>query len=119
MPWWVRIRQGPRVERVRRDTLEEALALAEARARVLATRPRLAPVDLHFRRFEAADQVAARVDVRGPRRLRPTVHAGLDVRGDGAVIAWTGGARRVGIEQADGETPYDALRRALEVEAEA
>jgi hypothetical protein len=53
--------------------------------------------------------VAARGEVTGPGGVR----GGVDLRGDGSTEAFTGRVRRRVVEQRDGETPYDALRRAL------
>jgi hypothetical protein len=61
-----------------------------------------------MRRFEPEDQVTARLELGGPG-----VKAGVDVRGDGSAVAFTGRMRRTVIERRERETAYDALRRAL------
>ena len=107
--WYVTVRSGPRVERLRAPTLPEALELLETRTRAAASAEgRRRPVDLRYRRFEPGDQVAVRAEVRGPGRWRPAVRAGIDVRGDGTLVPWSG---REPIEREDGEGPYAALRR--------
>jgi hypothetical protein len=113
--WQVTVRVGPKVQKVRADTLEEALDELESRTRVAATAEgRRGTVDLRYRRFEPGDQVIARAELRGPGRWRPAVRAGLDVRGDGGVQAWTGGVRRSLLQPAADESPYQVLRRALQ-----
>jgi hypothetical protein len=104
------VRSGPRVERLDAASLDTALTLIEDRARVLARSSRRAPVDLRIRTFEPVQQVAHRLELRGERGLR----AGVDVRGDGSVEAWTGRLRRQVLAQAPGEDAYAALRRTLE-----
>lgn len=117
MPWKLTVRAGPRVERLRFDTLDQALEVAENRARSIAgTTPRT-PVDARFKRFEPIEQVAARIEVAGPERLIPSVSAGLDIRGDGSTEAYLGRLRREVVKQRKGETPYKALRRALDAKS--
>jgi hypothetical protein len=110
--WRVTVRSGPQVERVAAGTLAEALDVLELHARAAANTERRAPVDTRVRRYEPGDQVAVRAELRGPG-----VNAGVDVRGDGSVGAWTGRVRRRALDPLDGETPYDALRRAVSARA--
>ena len=109
-PFRVTVRRGPRVDRMPAATLEQALALVEAHGRAAAAGPGRRTVDLHVRRFEPVQQVAARLELRGPRG-----RAGVDVRGDGSAEAWTGGLlQRRPIDLRDGEDAYAALRRVLQ-----
>ena len=104
------VRNGPRVERERFDALDRALDEVEKRARRLEGEVGRRAVDLRIgRRFEPVQQVAARVELAGPGRLR----AGVDVRGDGSAECYTGRLRRRLVQQQEGESPYDALRRAI------
>ena len=108
MSWRVTVRDGPRVEKLRAAALDEALDLVEREGRVLAAGPGRRTVELRARTFTPQQQVAGRVELRGPG-----VSAGVDVRGDGAAEAWTGRLRRHVVEQQERESPYDALRRVL------
>ena len=109
MSWRVVVRNGPRVQKLRAASLDEALEVMETEARVVANSERRGEVDVRVRRFTAEEQVTARVELRGraPR-------AGFDVRGDGSVQAWTGRVRRRLVEPEGDETVYDALRRAVQ-----
>src|SRR3954451_3311837 len=60
-----------------------------------------------MRRYEPEDQVSARLEVSGPARLR----LGVDVRGDGSAVPFTGRLIRKTVERTPGESAYDALRR--------
>ena len=106
----LKVRAGPKVERTTHDDLDAALRALEARAVELQrTAPRRA-IDLKIgRTFEPVQQVSARLELSGPRRLR----AGVDVRGDGSLESWTGRLRREVVEQRRGETALDALRRVV------
>jgi len=106
--WRVKVRNGPRVEKLRATGLEEALDLVEREGRVLSAGPGRRAVELRARTFSPQQQVAGRVELAGPG-----VRAGIDVRGDGETEAWIGRVRRQVIEQEGRETPYDALRRVV------
>ena len=103
------VRRGPKVERVRFGELAVALNELERRARELSGTVRTPRVDLHVRRFEPVQRVAARLELRGPGRVR----AGVDVRGDGSAESYTGRLRRRIVAQRGAENAYEALRREL------
>jgi len=106
--WRIVVRNGPKVEKLRAEGLEEALDLVEREARALSAGPGRRAVSLRAREFTPQQQVAGRVELAGPG-----VRAGIDVRGDGAAEAWTGRLRRQVVEQEERESPYDALRRVV------
>ena len=108
MAYRIVLRHGPKVEKLKADSLHAALEVLERRTRALASGPGRETVDLRVRRFEPVQQVAARAELRGGG-----VRAGVDVRGDGSAEAWTGRVRRRLIEPLDGEDAYAALRRAV------
>jgi hypothetical protein len=106
----LRIRVRGKVERQRHPTLPDALDALAARADELARAAEAEPEGGGImRRIDPVQQVAGRLEVAGPHRLR----AGLDVRGDGSTEAWTGQLRRQVIEQRPDESAADALRRTL------
>jgi hypothetical protein len=111
--WKLTIRTGPRVERERFHGLDDVLDAVEARGRELADSASREPVDVKFKRFAPIQQVVARLEFSGPERLIPSVTAGVDVRGDGSIEAYTGRLKRRVVDQRNGESPYGALRREL------
>ena len=113
MAWRLTVRVGPRVERTKFDDREQALDALQTRARELARSATTQPVDLKYKRYEPAQQVSARIELAGPERLLPSVHAGIDVRGDGSTQAFIGRVRRQLVEPRKGESPAEALRRGL------
>ena len=58
-----------------------------------------------MRQFEPKDQVVARLEL--------SVKAGVDIRGDGSAVPFTGKWRRRIVERKEGESAYAALRRAV------
>lgn len=105
----LKVQEGPKVQQRRFADLDSALAALEEQVRAVADRAHARPVDVKVRRFEPVAQVAARLELSGPGRLR----AGVDVRGDGSAEGYTGRLRRRPIEQRPGESPCQALRRVL------
>ena len=104
------VRREGEVRKERHEQLESALDAVERIGAELADAADARPVGGSvLRRIDPVQQVIGRVELRGPRRLR----AGVDVRGDGSSEAYTGRVRRELIEQRDGESAYDALRRQL------
>ena len=113
MPYTVTIRVGPRVMRERVPSLADAVDVLELRLTTLGPAGRRAPRRALAREYEPVTQVAARGELSGPSRINPRVRAGADVRGDGSIEAYRGRVRREVVVQQRGETPFDALRRAL------
>jgi hypothetical protein len=102
------IRSRGRPGKERFSALGDALAAVEAHGRELQDDAQERPQGgTLMRRLEPVQIVVARLELSGPGRLR----AGVDVRGDGSSEAFTGRLRRRVVEQRDGESAYDALRR--------
>lgn len=66
-----------------------------------------------LREFEPAERVAARLEISTGGILRGAA-AGVDVMGDGSVVPFAGGVRRRVLEPEGDQSPYDAVRAALE-----
>jgi hypothetical protein len=98
-----------KVERESFDDLGAALDALERRGHLLQGR---ADADIVggslMRRFQPEDQVTARLEVSGRG-----VRGGVDVRGDGTAVPFTGRLRRSHVERHAGESAYDALRRRM------
>jgi hypothetical protein len=65
-----------------------------------------------LREFEPGERVAARVELSTGGWLRSR-EAGVDVMGDGSLVAYAGGMGRRRLEPRQGESAYDAVRREL------
>jgi hypothetical protein len=113
VPWRLTVRTEGQVKRSGFDALDQALAALEARGREFARSAEDRPVDAMIKRFDPVQQVVARLELAGPERLLPSVHVGVDVRGDGSSEAFRGRIRRTLLEQQPGEDAFGALRRSL------
>ena len=116
--FWLTIRTEGKVQRARFDTFDEAMAELEREAEAFAAEVDRETIDLKVREFAPEVQVAARLEVSGPGRILPALRGGVDVRGDGSAEPYVGGVRRQEVEPKRGESPYEALHRALAGNAE-
>ena len=113
MSYRVTVRIGAQVEHFSAATIDQGLELLQEHLGPEMTRPSSKPVNLGYRRYEPARQVAARGEIRGPRRWFPEICAGIDVRGDGTSEAWIGRFHRRLVSQQSGEDSHQALRRVI------
>ena len=114
--WTLTTRAGSEVRHERHDTLDAAIAALERALRDLEPSASREEVRLIGRRIEPVRQVAARLEIAGPRGRgggRGVVRGGVDLRGDGSPEAFTGRLRRAVVERRDGESAPQALARAL------
>lgn len=106
----LKVRRGPKVVKSTHAELAGALRALEEALRVV---PEAGPTRVFRREYAPIQQVVARGELRGPRRVR----GGVDLRGDGSAEAWTGRLSKQVVEAGPGETAYAALGRALAASA--
>ncbi|MGI8846489.1 MAG: hypothetical protein ACR2HC_10040 [Thermoleophilaceae bacterium] len=105
------IRTGPRVHKERHDDLRSALTALTARGEeIVRTADSRASGGRLMRKFEPVQQVVGRLEVKGRG-----IKAGVDIRGDGSIEAFTGRLGRRLVELRAGESSFDALARELGV----
>ena len=66
-----------------------------------------------LREFEPSERVAARLEISTGSIFRGR-SAGIDVMGDGSIVAFAGGVARRPLEPEASEPPYAAIARELE-----
>ncbi len=112
MPSWkLTVRHGPEVERRSFDGLDEAVAAMRERALAIRAEGPVGKVS-GFRDYEPRDQVHARLQLSGGGMLRRAT-AGVDVRGNGEFVPYSGGVRREELDPSGHETPFDVVRETL------
>jgi hypothetical protein len=112
--WKLTVRHGSEVEHQEFDDLGEAVAAMRERALAIRAEGPATPIR-SLRDYEPRDQVHARLQLTGPGLLRRPV-AGVDVRGDGTFVPYSGGVGRRPLDPTDHDTPFDAVRETLEAE---
>ncbi|MCX6389185.1 MAG: hypothetical protein NT122_00915 [Solirubrobacterales bacterium] len=95
------------------STLDDALHELQAETAEAASRPPAKEIDVKIRYYRPEDLVRMRAQLRGPQRFVPQVRCGIDVRGDGSLEPWIGGAERHDVKLQSGENAWQALRREL------
>lgn len=112
MAYKLTVRHGARVERLRFDDLPAALLALGERLRSVRREGPLEEVSM-LRRYAPAARVAARLEIStgGPFR---GCDAGVDVMGDGTLVAYKGGVGRRELSRGrDLDPALEALRAAL------
>jgi len=69
-----------------------------------------------LRDYAPGDQVKARLQLK-ERGLFGKPAAGIDVRGDGTFVPFSGGVAREELDPSDRDTPFDLVRETLQAEA--
>jgi hypothetical protein len=112
--WKLTVRHGSDVDQRGFDDLGEAVAAMRERALEIRAEGPARPVR-SLRDFEPGDQVQARLQLTGRGLLRKPV-AGVDLRGDGTFVPFSGGVGRRELDPSHHDTPFDAVRETLEEE---
>lgn len=106
------VRHGARVEHEDFDDLDAAIDALRRRAEDVRGEGPLDAVKA-FRDYEPERRVAARLQLTSGGWLRGR-EAGVDVMGDGALVAYAGAIRRRQLEAGQGRSAFEAVRRELE-----
>jgi hypothetical protein len=110
--WRLTVRHGSDVSHESFEDLGEAVVEMRRRALEIRSEGPAKQVSM-LRTFKPEDQVQARLQLSGRGLLRRPV-AGVDLRGNGEFVPYRGGLRREELDPTDYETPFDAVREALE-----
>jgi hypothetical protein len=106
------VRHGSDVEHANFDDLDEAVATMRRRALEIRAEGPARQVSA-LRDFGPEAQVHARLQLAGRGLLRRPV-AGVDVRGDGTFVPYRGAIGREELDPTRYDTPFDAVREALD-----
>ncbi len=111
MTYRLTVRQGPNVAKEKFEDLGEAIAVMERRVKDIRSEGPLVAQKM-LREFEPEIQVAGRVEISTGGFLRSGVSAGIDVMGDGTLVAYRGGVQREELNPGQ-KGPFEAVRKAL------
>ncbi len=109
--WKLSVRHGSEVAHESFDDLDEAVATMRRRALDIRAEGPL-PAASMLRDYQARDLIHARLQLSSGRLLSKRI-AGVDVRGDGTFVPFSGGVKRRELDPTDHDTPFDAVRKTL------
>jgi hypothetical protein len=105
------IRHGSRVDRASFEELDDAIAALERAVGDVRAEGPLEGVKM-LRDFEPGERVAARIELSTGGWLRGR-EAGIDVMGDGRLVAYRGGMGRRALDAGSDEAAFEAVRSEL------
>ena len=111
MGWKVTVRHGPAVSREKVGSLDEAIAEAREAVDRVRREGRL-PAISALRDFSPGQRVQARIELSGPGLLRGKA-GGIDVMGDGSIIAYRGAIRKEALRADSLDQVMEKLQEAL------
>src|SRR5687767_11799583 len=111
MSWKVTVRHGPKVSRERVENLEQAVEAAREAVEEVRREGGLPKVSA-FRDYQPGQRVHARIEISGPGLFRGK-EAGIDVRGDGTVVPYTGAIRKRELGADSLDDAFESLLEAL------
>lgn len=109
--WKLTIRDGSDVSRLRYDDLEAALEEARLKIDEVLEREPLEKIKM-IRDYEPEIQIKARVEISGKGLLSPPT-AGVDIRGDNSLVAYSGGVARKPLQGGTSKQVIEAMRDTL------
>ncbi len=110
--WKVTVRIDSDVSRQNFNDLDSAMAAVEAAADEALSEGPLSTVKA-FRDYAPDQLVKARIEVAGKGLFSPP-KAGVDIQGDGGMLAFTGGVTRKPLHADSREEIFAAIRQSLE-----
>ncbi len=110
--WKLTVRHGSEVTHASFEELGEAVDAMRERALAIRAEGPVKGVSA-LRDFGPEQQVHARLQLSGGRLCRKAV-AGVDVRGDGTFMPFSGGVAREELDPSRHDTPFDVVRKTLE-----
>ena len=113
--WKLTVRHGSDVEHASFDDLDDAVEMMRKRALEIRAEG-AAPSGSPLGDVGPEKQVHARLQLAGRGLLRKPV-AGVDLKGDGTFVPFRGGIGREELDPTAYDTPFDAVREALEATA--